>query len=488
MKCNKCGEEWLEPLEVCPACGAPVEEEPETEACPEPEAEVCVESEDEEYDEFEDEEDEPEVEKKQKQPIMVPLKMVLLVSAVVLLAVVLVGVVLMGMIRNELGATEPTVETTQPPLTVPADGNPEDVTCKGSYSATAEKLAPDTVVATMGSHKLTNGQLQTFYWMSVYEFINRYSYYLSYVGMDYTQPLDMQTCGLSDENITWQQYFVREAILAWQDFRLLADLAAQENWKLPQEYQDIVDGLEESMKQEAQDGGFDSVEAMLATQVGEGVTMADYQNYVNLYYTGHLYREYLMETVEVTDAELEAYFTKYEAELKEGTPSITKDSGDVVSVRHILIMPKSSSDSDSYTDAEWEACRAEAQAIYQQWLSGEKTQDSFSALANEKSEDKEGNVTDGGIYSGVYQGQMVEEFDAWCFEAGRQPGDHAMIKTQFGYHIMYYVGNEPGWIYYSRAGAQEEKVYAMEDQMVQDNPVQTEYGSISIAVVDLSAG
>ena len=479
MKCNKCGEELLEPVEACPACGAPVEEEyVEAEVCAEPEAEAY---------------DEPAAEeKKEKSPVMVPLKMVVLVGAVLLLAVVLVGVVLMGMI-NELNPTTPTVETTQPPLTIPADGDPEDVTCKGSYSVTAENLAQSTVVATMGNHKLTNGQLQVFYWMNVYDFINYYGYYLSYVGLDYTKPLDMQACGITEEKITWQQYFLDESLKLWQSYQLLTTMAEQAGWKLPQEYQTQLDGMEESLKEDAQEGKFESVEAMLAKQMGDGITVADYLYYVKLYYVANLYRDHLIETAQVTADEIEAYFAKYEKELKENSPSITKDSGLLVDVRHILIMPEGGTPSadglsTTYSDAEWEACRQKAQAIYDQWLSGDKSQDSFGALANEKSQDKDGKVTDGGIYTDVYKSQMVEEFDAWCFDASRQPGDHGLVKTVYGYHIMYYVGGEEGWIRYSREGAQQEKFYAMEAQLVEENPVKAEYGKIAIAVVDLSAG
>lgn len=469
MKCDKCGEELQELEQVCPACGAPVEEASvPAEACEAPAAE----------------------QKEKKQPVMVPLKLVLLVGAVVLLAVVLVGVVLMGTMQND---TDPTVQTTEPSLTVPADGDPEDVTCKGSYTLTEEALAQDTVVATMGDHRLTNGQLQVFYWMQVYDFINYYGYYLSYMGLDYTQPLDMQTCSFSEEQMTWQQYFLGESLKAWQNYQLLTDLAEQADWEMPAEYQAQLDILEESLKQEAEDGEYGSVEEMLALQLGAGVTVADYAHYVKLYYVGNLYRSHLIDTVEVTDDEMEAYFQEYETELKENTPSITKDSGLLVDVRHILVMPEGGTLSDDglttvYSDAEWEDCRVKAQAIYDQWLSGDKTEASFGDLANEKSEDQGGQVTDGGIYTDVYQGQMVEEFDAWCFDPARQSGDHGMVKTVYGYHVMYYVGGEEGWIRYSRAGAQQEKVYAMEDQLAEENAVQADYSSIGFAAVDFSAG
>ena len=456
MKCSKCGEELEELEKECPVCGTPVK-----------------------------------LPKEKKEPVMVPLKMVLLIGVLVLLAVVLVGVVLMGMIHEK--TPDPTVQTTEAPLTIPPDGNPEDVTCKGSYTVTEDKLAHTQVVATMGDHQLTNGQLQVFYWMQVYDFINYYGYYLSSVGLDYTKPLDMQACGLSEEKITWQQYFVDQAMDAWQNYQLLADRAETADWKMPEEYQEQLDGMEETLKKDAEAGKYESVEEMLAKQMGAGVTVADYIHYVKLYYVGNLYRDHLMETTEVTDAELEAYFKEHETELKQNNPSITKDSGMLVDVRHILVTPKGGTPSEdgktvTYSDAEWEACRQKAQAIYDQWLSGDKTESSFGALANEKSEDQNGNVTNGGIYTNVFKGQMVKTFEEWCFDPARKAGDHGMVKTEYGYHVMYYVSGEVGWIRYCRQGAQQEKVYAMEDQLAKDNAVQANYGSIGFAAVDFSVG
>ena len=112
-------------------------------------------------------------------------------------------------------ATAATEETV--PATIPADGNPDDVTCKGTYTAEEEAVLADreTVVATMGEHTLTNSQLQVYYWMEVQGFLSNYGAYASYFGLDYTQPLDTQVCPQA-EGQTWQQYFLQCALNNWQ--------------------------------------------------------------------------------------------------------------------------------------------------------------------------------------------------------------------------------------------------------------------------------
>ena len=44
---------------------------------------------------------------------------------------------------------------------------------------------------------------------------------------------------------------------------------------------------------------------------------------------------------------------------------------------------------------------------------------------------------------------MVNSFDAWCFDSSRKAGDTDIVKTKFGYHILYFegVGDLKVWEY-----------------------------------------
>ena len=110
-------------------------------------------------------------------------------------------------------------------------------------------------------------------------------------------------------------------------------------------------------------------------------------------------------------------------------------------VRHILIKAEASEDG-SYSDEAKAAAKARAEEILAQWQAGDKTEESFAALAEEFSEDT-GSNTNGGLYDSVAMGQMVPEFDAFCF-GGHKSGDTAIVYGESGsyagYHVMYYVG------------------------------------------------
>ena len=132
--------------------------------------------------------------------------------------------------------------------------------------------------------------------------------------------------------------------------------------------------------------------------------------------------------------------------------SVGRQTYNTVDVRHILFQPDTTGlDSKSETyDADLQVRRDEAKAKAEdalaQWKAGDATEDSFAALANELSEDG-GSNTNGGLYTEVYKGQMVTEFNDWCFAEGRKTGDTGIVFNEnTGYHVMYFVGEDtPYW-------------------------------------------
>jgi parvulin-like peptidyl-prolyl isomerase len=111
---------------------------------------------------------------------------------------------------------------------------------------------------------------------------------------------------------------------------------------------------------------------------------------------------------------------------------ITKD------VRHILIT-SSSFDSDS-------EAKSKAEEILEEFNKN-KTADNFVSLVEKYSEDT-ASVANGGLYKDIELGEMVEPFEEWCYDEIRTAGDTGIVKTDYGYHIMYFVGD--GSVYYRK--------------------------------------
>ncbi|MGM9607100.1 MAG: peptidylprolyl isomerase [Oscillospiraceae bacterium] len=137
-----------------------------------------------------------------------------------------------------------------------------------------------------------------------------------------------------------------------------------------------------------------------------------------------------------------------------------------VNVRHILIEAAHEDDpatedvdesTEDPTDEDFAAAKQKAQEILDLWKSGEATEESFAALAEEYSADT-GSNTNGGLYEKVYNGQMIANFNDWIFDPARQSGDvsepiqNTQSSTQ-GWHIIYYIGqDEPVWVTSAREG------------------------------------
>ncbi len=489
-KCKFCQAELAENGTFCPNCGRNnAEEEIREETVPEVRSEAAPAEETVPAEENASAEESaaaeeaapvlPEEKKSSKTP--------LIIAAVVVLAALLVALVVGGM--NKKPAAEAPAETTVPvetiPATVPADGNPEDVTCKGSYTVEDEAAIADkdTVVATIGEKTLTNAQLRIYYRSAISSFMNtEYGYYMMMYGMmDYAKPLDTQI-SYENQNQTWQQFFLQSALDNWQLTQAMALEAEKNGLGMAEEDQAYLEELRASLDSLAQENSM-ALEDMLVNDFGAGVTYADFEAYQKLYLTGNPYYEAETAKLVPTEEQLEAYFQAHEEEY--ASSGITMDSH-YVDVRHILVQVEGGTAGETgattYSDEEWAACEAEAQAILDDWLAGDKTEDSFAALANEKSEDP-GSNTNGGLYENVYPGQMVEPFENWCFDESRQYGDYGLVKTSYGYHVMYYVGSSPMWKTYAESGWINEQVSLLLEQIVEDYPMDVTYEAITLGDV-----
>jgi len=341
------------------------------------------------------------------------------------------------------------------------------------------------IVATVGEHSLTNSQLQVFYWMRVYDFIEYTGGYPSYYGLDLATPLDQQTFD-KETGETWQQYFLENALEEWLTYVALSDMASAAGFTMPEDYQKQLDSMEANMTESATANGFESLDAMLQTDMGKGIILADYKEYLRLYYLANLYFTELSDKLEVNESEIQAWYEANKAEM-ETKYGLTQDIGNLTDVRHLLVAVGEEDDEEdkTYTDAEWEACRQEAQALLDQWLAGEKTEESFAKLVTEKTDDT-GSASSGGLYPYVYKsGQYMKEFEEWCADTQRKKGDYGLVKTDYGYHIMYCVESDVAWLRYSRDSALNEKKQNLWESVDDGYAMEVIYKKIAIANVTL---
>ena len=365
--------------------------------------------------------------------------------------------------------------TVWPEPIVTADGRPDSLICLDSYSiplSAAEAVTSQTV-ATCGEQKLTNDGLQIYYVNA----ISTYRMAGSTPAPDFSQPLDRQLCPLGEGNLTWQHYFLQQAIDAWQTETLLLQAAEQprpiqEEAYKPNETDDLhgkyvaadlpvngflyqdqpcykpnsmhqayLDGLEEQLEQLAQERGYQDLADYAETVFGSTVSTQELVDAAVRYNTAYMFFTEESYDISVTEEEIDRY-------LDDHGQTLTDVGEDTVDVSHVLLIPKgarvSADGTVRATKAQWEKCEKQAEAMLQEWktdlyttISGKRS--SFTRLANRNSLD-EGTQVCGGLYQNIRPGQLTQALDEWCFDEERQPEDTAVIRSKAGIHVVFFCG------------------------------------------------
>lgn len=309
--------------------------------------------------------------------------------------------------------SSPEAETV-PAATIPADGDPESIRCKGSYTGT-----PDTaVVARMGDTALTNEALAPWYWAEV----NQYRQEDGQPAPDWTLPLDQQPCPIADDCASWQQYFLKQTLSRWHVAQAL--LRHMENTPLPLEeayqphegyYETYMDGkpatavlygYEDHYQPNAlHQAWLDSLEETLSNESPECRSFAQDMNLAYMYFTQLTYQ------VEAEPAE----------------------QRDTVTFRHIFLLPQ-----EEETLVEWEARGWDTLA---QWEKDRRSSEAtFAQLASQLSQDP-GSACNGGLYRNCTREDLCAPLAYWCFDETREAGDTTVLLTDEGCHVVYFVGS-----------------------------------------------
>ena len=365
-----------------------------------------------------------------------------------------------------------------------------DIMNKDAYSVEDDKAAKqgDTVIATMGGKELTNAHLQIYYRMQVLDFLDYYGSYAEQLGLDTSMPFSEQTCYF-DKDKTWEQYLLSIALDTWQNYQVVALLAEEAGYQLDEEWAESLEKMPEDLKEQATEGGHESVDAMLQEVIGPTCTEELYLEYVRLAYTANAYYNTISEQMTPTDDEIDAYFEENATTFAES--GITKEMGNIADVRHILVCPENGTTDETtgatvYSEEEWNACLARAEDILAEWKSGDATEETFAQLATTYTEDT-GSATTGGLYEDIAPGDSyVENFLNWTIDMNRQPGDTDIVQTEYGYHIMYYVSGEPYWKTVVGTQHLSDRITETTDAAEIKWPMEVNYRKIVLSELELS--
>lgn len=100
---------------------------------------------------------------------------------------------------------------------------------------------------------------------------------------------------------------------------------------------------------------------------------------------------------------------------------------DTVNFRRILV---DVDDFDGDTDRTYE----KAKELWDKWEASDKTEDTFTALAAEYDSNDTVLFEERGI------SELENDLGSWCYADGRKPGDSSLVRSEYGYYLVYFCG------------------------------------------------
>lgn len=401
----------------------------------------------------------------------------LCICAAAALVVLLAVPVPKGELPAEAETEAPTVSVVLP---VAADNDPGSLRCRSGY--TEDSFDPDTPVARLGDAVLTAGELQAIYYLEVCGYDGE-------LRPDLSRPLEEQLCLLTDEDLSWQHYFLRRALDDWALWQGLV-LVSQEPIPVTEEafqpseadheayfpdgipaeavlyadrdcytpstaHQEYLDSLPETLLSLAREQGAEGIGELAGTRDEDVIQAARLMNLAYMFLT-----ESTWEEAKAAAAE-----------------------GGTVSIRHCLLTPEGGVSAE---ETAWTNCGAKARQLLQawsgNWLTVRNSDANFARLANENSQDA-ATAPDGGLLTGIRQGQLIAPLDAWCFDEARQPGDTEVIRSDLGWHIVYFQGAVTAEETEAARLAFTEAVDALLDRAAEYGSPEVDYSAVALAPI-----
>lgn len=274
----------------------------------------------------------------------------------------------------------------------------------------------------VGDHQLTKLEYDYYFNTTVNNYVNTYSYYLSYIGLDTTQPLDEQQYS---EDMTWQEYFEEATITQiQQEYALLDDASANAfEYDASEDYNNFVTNAKATAKESQV-----TLQNYYKTLFGDYANQWNVKPFMENSYTASAYYDKLLEDHTPTDDEITDYYEEHKADYdKVSFYSFTFDPANYTETTE---EDNAASDDDTTTNsADASTARTLAEEMVSRLEDGEDFEDlcyeyaTDDAKANYESEDTEYSLTEGMTCSSTNI-----SYSDWLSDESRKAGDITIIE------------------------------------------------------------
>lgn len=284
------------------------------------------------------------------------------------------------------------------------------------------RTATKDLYLSVGDHQLTKLEYDYYFNTTVNNYVNTYSYYLSYIGLDTTQPLDEQQYS---EDMTWQEYFEEATITQiQQEYALLDDASANAfEYDTSEDYDNFVTNAKTTAKESQV-----TLQNYYKTLFGDYANQWNVKPFMENSYTASAYYDKLLEDHTPTDDEITDYYEEHKADYdKVSFYSFTFDPANYTETTG---EDNAASDDDTTTNsADASTARTLAEEMVSRLEDGEDFEDLCyeyaidDAKANYESEDAEYSLTEGMTCSSTNI-----SYSDWLSDESRKAGDITIIE------------------------------------------------------------
>lgn len=216
------------------------------------------------------------------------------------------------------------------------------------------RTATKDLYLSVGDHQLTKLEYDYYFNTTVNNYVNTYSYYLSYIGLDTTQPFDEQQYS---EDMTWQEYFEEATITQiQQEYALLDDASANAfEYDTSEDYNNFVTNAKTTAKESQV-----TLQNYYKTLFGDYANQWNVKPFMENSYTASAYYDKLLEDHTPTDDEITDYYEKHKADYdKVSFYNFTFDPANYTDTTGEDVSDDDDTTSDDSTDTSNEATETE---------------------------------------------------------------------------------------------------------------------------------
>ncbi|MBN1892349.1 MAG: peptidylprolyl isomerase [Clostridiales bacterium] len=274
--------------------------------------------------------------------------------------------------------------------------------------------------------------------ISVYQEFSTYAQY-GYYPANEAGLLDLSaTCDLTENGSgTWGDYLVQYAEEEIQRNYIMGALAEENGMAISAETQQSIESSMEQIDTQATSLGMTG-DGYIEQYCGDKMTLERFKKMIQTFYLADLYATEFVENYTFSEEETVLPI-----------------------VRHILYgAPRNGLREQDATEEEIATALANAEST----LEAVEDYDDMVLIGDKHTRDQ--TALESAEYT-VSRGEMVEEFEQWCFDSAREIGDKEIVRTDFGFHVMFFVGTTEATEEQMKVIAQN-ALYEMIDEKAKD--------------------